>query len=328
MSEDMSTRKLRRFSFRSIPRKWRLGVVAGAAVAALAAAPLASAQAEGGADPDTQRADTAAETAQDRPDFQMPFACGETWNGNTRQNHSPLESIDFNGSGINGEPVVASAPGTVHLIEDRGGESYGKVVFLEHDNGWYTTYAHLTDWSVSEGDSVDYGTVIGTVGSTGNSTGPHLHFEQRTGGHLGNVEEIFLDGEKVHYYGDQNYTSANGCGDGENPNPYTPEEVCGDGYAELDSQELVADDETVGEVHLLHNSDSGESCVATMKHTDVGTETATAATLEVEDGDRVTDSGDFSYYAGPTVAEPGESCVMWGGSIGDVEFESDWEHCA
>ncbi len=56
------------------------------------------------------------------------------------------------------------------------GASYGKWVFIQHDNGLSTIYAHLSVISVSKGDSVETGSVIGYSGSTGYATGPHLHF--------------------------------------------------------------------------------------------------------------------------------------------------------
>jgi murein DD-endopeptidase MepM/ murein hydrolase activator NlpD len=56
---------------------------------------------------------------------------------------------------------------------------YGNLVMLDHGNGWQTLYAHLTSTRVSCGQSVSQGQSVGAAGSTGNSTGPHLHFETR-----------------------------------------------------------------------------------------------------------------------------------------------------
>ncbi|MCH1624789.1 M23 family metallopeptidase [Ferdinandcohnia quinoae] len=59
--------------------------------------------------------------------------------------------------------------------------SYGNVIFIEHPNGYETVYAHLSKRSVEEGDMVERGQIIGDIGSTGRSTGPHLHFEVHNG---------------------------------------------------------------------------------------------------------------------------------------------------
>jgi murein DD-endopeptidase MepM/ murein hydrolase activator NlpD len=77
-----------------------------------------------------------------------------------------------------GTPVLATLSGRVILADMMGG--YGLTVAIEHDNGIrQTMYAHLSELFVKPGDMVQQGTVIGRVGSTGASTGPHLHFEFR-----------------------------------------------------------------------------------------------------------------------------------------------------
>ncbi len=77
-----------------------------------------------------------------------------------------------------GTPVVAAAKGEVVAADYWGG--YGLIVVLRHeDNTQESRYAHLSDIFVRPGDKVEQGMVIGRVGSTGNSTGPHLHFEWR-----------------------------------------------------------------------------------------------------------------------------------------------------
>ena len=78
-----------------------------------------------------------------------------------------------------GAPIVASAPGTVIHAGWFGG--YGNLVVLDHGNGIATAYAHASGIAVS-GGAVAQGQTIAYVGSTGNSTGPHLHFEVRVGG--------------------------------------------------------------------------------------------------------------------------------------------------
>ena len=74
-----------------------------------------------------------------------------------------------------GTPVVAALPGKVISAGHEGG--YGKTVLVEHDNGLRTRYGHLASINVRVGDSVTSEDTLGTVGSTGRSTGAHLHFE-------------------------------------------------------------------------------------------------------------------------------------------------------
>jgi murein DD-endopeptidase MepM/ murein hydrolase activator NlpD len=79
-----------------------------------------------------------------------------------------------------GTPIGASKAGTVIFADWQGG--YGRMVLIDHHDGVVTAYAHMSGFSVSQGASVSQGQTIGTVGSTGNSTGPHLHFETRVNG--------------------------------------------------------------------------------------------------------------------------------------------------
>lgn len=78
-----------------------------------------------------------------------------------------------------GTPVHAAADGTVVTVSSSG--SYGNQIVIRHGSKLYTQYAHLSQVSVSRGDTVTAGQEIGLSGNTGNSTGPHLHFEVRTG---------------------------------------------------------------------------------------------------------------------------------------------------
>lgn len=77
-----------------------------------------------------------------------------------------------------GTPVVATATGTVVSAGWNGG--YGKAIVIQHNDVQQTLYGHLSEISVQPGQQVTQGSVIGLVGSTGNSTGPHLHFESRS----------------------------------------------------------------------------------------------------------------------------------------------------
>ena len=77
-----------------------------------------------------------------------------------------------------GTPVLAAYPGTVEIADYMGG--YGLTVVLDHNKSTLQSlYGHLSEIFVQPGEKVEQGTVIGRVGSTGNSTGPHLHFETR-----------------------------------------------------------------------------------------------------------------------------------------------------
>ncbi len=79
-----------------------------------------------------------------------------------------------------GTPVVAAAAGTVTIAKYGGWNGgYGKYVVIKHNNGTQTLYAHMSSVSVYSGQSVVAGQLVGRVGTTGNSTGNHLHFEVR-----------------------------------------------------------------------------------------------------------------------------------------------------
>ena len=79
-----------------------------------------------------------------------------------------------------GEPVHATAAGKVSIAGREGG--YGKMVQIDHGNGLATRYGHLSEIDVRAGQAVHIGQVIGKIGSTGRSTGPHLHYETRVNG--------------------------------------------------------------------------------------------------------------------------------------------------
>jgi len=83
--------------------------------------------------------------------------------------------VDMNGS--MGTPIRASADGVVVLAGPQGG--YGNCTVIDHGSGIGTLYGHQSAFAVLPGDIVKRGQVIGYVGSTGHSTGAHLHFEVR-----------------------------------------------------------------------------------------------------------------------------------------------------
>ena len=84
--------------------------------------------------------------------------------------------IDISDGGVYGQPISASDSGTVIHSGDLG-DGYGNYVIIDHGNGYQTLYGHCSSLAVSSGQYVSKGETIGYVGSTGNSTGPHLHFE-------------------------------------------------------------------------------------------------------------------------------------------------------
>lgn len=75
------------------------------------------------------------------------------------------------------DPIVAVADGVVVFAQWGGG--YGNLVIVEHADGWSSYYAHLAEFAVKAGQEVRQGELLGGAGSTGFSTGPHLHFELR-----------------------------------------------------------------------------------------------------------------------------------------------------
>lgn len=90
------------------------------------------------------------------------------------------KGIDIATSGIYGRTVVAADSGKV--TKASWYSSYGNCVMIQHSDGYVTLYAHLSKILVSNGQYVSKGQSVGKVGSTGNSTGPHLHFEVRKNG--------------------------------------------------------------------------------------------------------------------------------------------------
>jgi murein DD-endopeptidase MepM/ murein hydrolase activator NlpD len=86
--------------------------------------------------------------------------------------------LDFRSS--TGDPVRATATGKVESAGWSGG--YGKMVEIDHGNGFSTRYGHLSEIEVKVGQQIKIGQTIGRVGSTGRSTGPHLHYETRIDG--------------------------------------------------------------------------------------------------------------------------------------------------
>ncbi|MDR3488507.1 MAG: peptidoglycan DD-metalloendopeptidase family protein [Bradyrhizobium sp.] len=94
-----------------------------------------------------------------------------------------------------GDPVRATANGKVASAGWAGG--YGRMVEIDHGNGLSTRYGHLSEISVKVGDPVKIGQVIGAVGSTGRSTGPHLHYETRIDGEAVDPQKFLRAGVRL-----------------------------------------------------------------------------------------------------------------------------------
>jgi murein DD-endopeptidase MepM/ murein hydrolase activator NlpD len=100
------------------------------------------------------------------------------WSTLLRQfiNYDGHNGYDF---GISYQPVLAAAAGTVSFAgwaSSDQSSSYGQMVLINHHTGYVTLYGHLSELDVKKGDKVEAGQVIGISGTTGNSSGPHLHF--------------------------------------------------------------------------------------------------------------------------------------------------------
>ncbi|WP_126173334.1 M23 family metallopeptidase [Altericroceibacterium xinjiangense] len=101
--------------------------------------------------------------------------------------------LDFRGA--TGSPIHAAADGKVSFVGVRGG--YGNVVEITHGNGMMTRYAHMSAFKSKVGQTVGAGDVIGLIGSTGRSTGPHLHFEVRIHGRAVNPRPFLENAPQI-----------------------------------------------------------------------------------------------------------------------------------
>lgn len=158
---------------------------------------------------ETEKVETA------KPEITQPEAekpPTQTASGYIRPSSAPIsshygarEGLDASGfhkgtdfAGATGSPIYASKSGTVVIAQTDGSpvSGYGMATLIQHDDGNYTLYGHQSSQSVRVGDKVTQGQVIGGMGSTGQSTGTHLHFEIRTSmyggeGNLLNPELFF-----------------------------------------------------------------------------------------------------------------------------------------
>jgi murein DD-endopeptidase MepM/ murein hydrolase activator NlpD len=99
--------------------------------------------------------------------------------------------VDF--TAPKGSPIYSTGDGIVSLVATEFG-GYGKYVEIDHGFGFVTRYAHMNDFSVKKGQRVKRGDKIGTVGNTGSSTAPHVHYEvMKDGRYVNPVNYFFKD---------------------------------------------------------------------------------------------------------------------------------------
>jgi murein DD-endopeptidase MepM/ murein hydrolase activator NlpD len=108
---------------------------------------------------------------------------------------SPAMHTGLDLHGETGDPVRATADGKVTTAGWSGG--YGRVVDIDHGNGLSTRYGHLSSIDVRVGQSIRTGQIIGKIGSTGRSTGPHLHYETRVRGEAVDPNKFLRAGQKL-----------------------------------------------------------------------------------------------------------------------------------
>jgi len=108
---------------------------------------------------------------------------------------SPALHTGLDLHGETGDPVRATADGKVTSAGWSGG--YGRVIDIDHGNGMSTRYGHLSAIDVRVGQSIRTGQIIGRIGSTGRSTGPHLHYETRVRGGAVDPQKFLRAGQKL-----------------------------------------------------------------------------------------------------------------------------------
>ncbi|WP_421787669.1 M23/M56 family metallopeptidase [Hyphobacterium sp.] len=134
-----------------------------------------------------------AEVSFGPPDAPAPFVREPVVGGRLTSQYGPRPSRPADSPRFHGGTDIAAAPGTPILAPAGGrvvhaaygfddNEAWGNTVAIDHGEGWQTVYAHMQDFDVAVGDTVTAGARIGRVGSSGRSTGPHVHVEVRHNG--------------------------------------------------------------------------------------------------------------------------------------------------
>ncbi|MBD0417992.1 VCBS repeat domain-containing M23 family metallopeptidase, partial [Streptomyces sp. TRM S81-3] len=173
-----------------------------------------------------------ATAAGTRPDFRAPWPCGQVrdYYHHSSEVHNAL---DFNiaGSADLGTPALASAPGTViDAVPVPNSSGYGNYVRVDHGGGWTSLVAHLDRITVSKGQYVRTGDELGKVGTTGQSSGPHLHYEQEADGQ--NMP-IVIDGVALRYSTTAARHTSGNCGTHRPVPGGSPTDFNGDGRDDI-----------------------------------------------------------------------------------------------
>lgn len=152
---------------------------------AKAAAEAAAASSKSSASQSTDTTDTSASSSVSASGFVWPCPSSTRVTSEYGYRIHPLTGTKKMHNGIDigastGTPIVAAASGTVAAASYNS--SMGNYVMIDHGDSLYTVYMHCSAFNVSAGDTVSAGSTIAFVGSTGNSTGPHLHFSVRLNG--------------------------------------------------------------------------------------------------------------------------------------------------
>ena len=129
------------------------------------------------------------------------------------QKVSPFYKVTIPHTGIDlvaqqGDPVLATADGVVRFVE-KSGKGFGNTVEIDHGNGFTTRYCHLADIKVSKGQKVKKGAKIATVGMSGSSFAPHLHYEVLVDGEPKDPLGYMFGSVDVSQYAAMSYMTAN-----------------------------------------------------------------------------------------------------------------------
>ncbi|MFA5075888.1 MAG: carbohydrate binding domain-containing protein [Patescibacteria group bacterium] len=135
------------------------------------------------------------------PAFKLPFSVSETWwvtQGNNQGGHTSdvlKYGWDFNSNNDPGRPVLTSVAGTVVAVSNDGSynSGWGNTVVVKHSDGFYSRVAHLEDVLVVIDQEVPQGYILGTCGTTGRSTGAHIHYQVQGSVSGNSIPSSFVD---------------------------------------------------------------------------------------------------------------------------------------